>query len=146
MRLFLAAFLALACAITLSAQSSKNLDARRAQLRQALQAEWEYTLRTYPEFATYVGDPRYNDRLGDYSPEAIARQTEHSRQQLKLFEAIDTAGFPGDEALNQQLMVRSLRLDIENAPFNDWQMPVSQFGGPHLGFASMSRADAVHHR
>ena len=139
MRLFLAAFIALACLASLSAQSNKTLDARRAQLRDAIQAEWEYTLRTYPEFATYVGDTRYNDRLGDYSPEAVAKQTEHAKQQLKLFEAIDTSGFPEDEALNQQLMVRSLRLDIENAPFDDWQMPVSQFGGPHLGFAGMSR-------
>jgi uncharacterized protein (DUF885 family) len=62
-----------------------------------------------------------------------------AKQQLKLFEAIDTTGFPEDEALNRQLMVRSLRLDIENAPFTDWQMPVSQFGGAHLEFASMSR-------
>ncbi len=139
MKVLVAMFLVLACFASLSAQTSKSLDARRAQLRDAIQAEWEYSLRENPEFATYVGDTRYNDRLGDYSPEAVARQTEHSRQQLKMFEAIDTTGFPDDEALNQQLMVRSLRLDIENDPFNDWQMPVSQFGGPHLGFASMSQ-------
>jgi uncharacterized protein (DUF885 family) len=139
MKVFVAMFLVLACFASLSAQTSKSLDSRRAQLRDAIQAEWEYSLRENPEFATYVGDTRYNDRLGDNSPEAVAKQTEHSRQQLKLFEAIDTTGFPDDEALNQQLMVRSLRLDIENAPFNDWQMPVSQFGGPHLGFASMSQ-------
>src|SRR5271169_1861609 len=137
MRLFLAAFLALACAITLSAQSSKTLDARRAQLRDAIQAEWEYTLRTYPEFATYVGDTRYNDRLGDYSPDAIAKQIEHAKQQLKLFEAIDTSGFPESEVLDQQLMVRELRQDIEGAKFNAWEMPVDQFGGVHLNYASM---------
>ena len=28
---------------------------------------WEYTLRTSPESATAVGDPRYNDRLSDNS-------------------------------------------------------------------------------
>jgi uncharacterized protein (DUF885 family) len=139
MKLFVLTFVALACAISLSAQSSTSttVDARRAQLRDALQAEWEYALRTQPEFATYVGDTRYNDRLGDYSAEAVAKDIEHDKQQLKLFEAIDTTGFPEDEALNQQLMVRSLRQSIEGVPFNDWQMPVNQFGGAHLGFASM---------
>ena len=137
MKLFLAAILALACAVSLSAQGSKSLDARRAQLRDALHAEWEYNLRTHPQLATYVGDTRYNDQLGDYSAEAEAREIEHAKQQLKLFEAIDTTGFPDDEALNQKLMVRDLRESIEGAQFNDWQMPVNQFGGEHLGLASM---------
>jgi len=137
MRFLVAAIVILAGAANLSAQSNTSLDARRTRLRDALQAEWEYTLRTQPEFATYVGDTRYNDRLGDYSAEAIAKDLEHNKQQLKLFEAIDTTGFPDDEALNQQLMVRGLRESIEGAQFNDWQMPVNQFGGAHLGFASM---------
>ncbi len=137
MRLFAIASLVCAFAFTLSAQNSKSLDARRAQLRDALQSEWEYTLRTYPEFATYVGDTRYNDRLGDYSPDEVAKQVEHAKQQLKIFEAIDTTGFPDNEALNQQLMVRDLKQSIDGAKFHDWEMPVEQFGGVHLGLASI---------
>src|SRR5208283_4418442 len=138
MRLLVVAFLVCACTVALFAQSNgTSLEARRAQLRDALQAEWEYTLRTFPEFATYVGDTRYNDRLGDYSPEAVAKQLEHAKQQLKIFEAIDTTGFPETEVLNQQLMVRDLRQDIEGSKFNDWEMPVDQFNGAHLGLASM---------
>ena len=92
MRLFVIASIVCACTVALAGQNNSNgLEARRAQLRDALQAEWEYRLRTYPEFATYIGDPRYNDRLSDYSPEAIAKQVEHSKQQLKVFEAIDTS-------------------------------------------------------
>jgi uncharacterized protein (DUF885 family) len=129
---------AVACTASLAAQSPKNsVDARRAQLRDALEAEWQYTLRNNPTFATYVGDNRYNDRLGDYSAEFFAKQVEHDKQQLKLFEAVDTTGFPEDEALNQQLMVRELKEAIAGAQFNNWQMPVNQFGGAHLSFASM---------
>ena len=127
------------CALALAQNNNQSLEARRAQLRDALQAEWEYQLRTYPEFATYVGDNRYNDRLGDYSPAAIAKQDEHSKQQLKIFEAIDTSGFPDQEALSQQLMVRDLREDLEGAKFNNWEMPVNQFWGAHLEYASMPR-------
>lgn len=137
MKLILPVLLMLMCAHNLRSQSTTSLDARRAQLREAIQAEWEYTLRVHPEFATYVGDTRYNDRLEDYSPEAVAKDVDYARQQLKLFEAIDITGFPEDEALSQKLMVRDLRQAIEGAQFNDWQMPVDQFGGAHLGFASM---------
>src|ERR1017187_6974469 len=138
MRLLVVASIVCALAVGLSAQNnSTGVEARRAQLRDALQAQWEYSLRIRPEFATYVGDTRYNDQLGDYSPEAVAKQVEHARQQLKVFEAIDSSGFPEEEVLNQQLMVRDLRQAIEGAKFNGWEMPVDQFNGAHLSFASM---------
>src|ERR1035441_5933039 len=128
-----------AFAMALPAQNNgTSLEARRAHLRDALQAQWEYSLRIRPEFATYVGDNQYNDQLGDYSPEAIAKQVEHTRQQLTVFEAIDTAGFPEAEALNQQLMVRDLRQSLDGAKFNGWEMPVDQFNGAQLSFASLS--------
>ena len=120
-----------------SQNTNQSVEARRAKLRDALQEEWEYELRTYPELATYVGDNRYNDRLGDYSPEAIARELEHSKQQLKIFEAINTTGFPEQEVLNQQLMVRDLHESIEGAKFRSWEMPVNQMNGMHLNYASM---------
>ena len=33
--------------------------------------EWQWTLRDHPEFATRIGDPRYNDRLTDLAPPAV---------------------------------------------------------------------------
>jgi uncharacterized protein (DUF885 family) len=117
--------------------AEKSVEARRAELNQLLANEWEYTLRTQPELATQVGDNRYNDRLSDFSDKAIADDLEHSRQALRLFEAIDTTGFPQQEKLNQALMVRSLRDGIEAAAFKNWEMPATQFGGVHLGYASL---------
>ncbi len=115
----------------------ENLDARRAELNRLLADEWEYTLRTQPELGTQVGDNRYNDRLSDFSDKAIADDLEHARQALARFEAIDVTGFPEQERLNQALMVRSLREDVESARFKDWEMPATQFGGIHLGYASL---------
>jgi uncharacterized protein (DUF885 family) len=121
-----------------SAQNAgTSLDSRRAELKRLLNDEWEYTLRHSPEFATHVGDNRYNDRLSDLSDKAIADNLEHQRQALRRFEAFDVTGFPEEERLNQSLMVRSLREDIERARFKDWEMPATQFGGVHLGYASL---------
>jgi uncharacterized protein (DUF885 family) len=114
-----------------------TLEARRAELNRLLATEWEYTLRTQPELATQIGDDRYNDRLSDFSDKAIADDLEHTRQALARFEAIDVSGFPEQEKLNHALMVRSLRESLEAAQFKDWEMPATQFGGIHLGYASL---------
>lgn len=117
--------------------TAQSLDVRRAELKRLLNDEWEYTLEHSPELATNVGDDRYNDRLSDLSDKAIAEDQEHGRQALARFEAVDVSGFPEQEKLNQALMVRSLREDVERARFKDWEMPVSQFNGIHLWYASM---------
>ena len=116
----------------------KTLEARRAELNRLLADEWEYTLRTQPELATQVGDDRYNDRLSDFSGKAIADDLEHTRQSLARFEAIDVTGFPEQEKVNRALMLRSLHEALDGAPFKDWEMPATQFGGIHLGYASLA--------
>lgn len=117
--------------------ANQTLDARRADLKRLLSEEWEYTLQHSPELATHVGDNRYNDRLTDLSDKAITADLEHTRQALGKFEALDVTGFPEQERLNHALMVRSLREQLEQARFKDWEMPVSQFNGIHLWYASM---------
>jgi uncharacterized protein (DUF885 family) len=115
----------------------QTLEARRDELNRLLADEWEYTLRTQPELSTQVGDNRYNDRLSDFSDKAIADDLEHSRQALTRFEAIDVTGFPGQEKLNRALMLRTLHETLDSAQFKDWEMPATQFGGIHLGYASL---------
>ena len=134
---FLTASFALLLPLLASA-AGPSLEARRAELNRLLADEWEYTLRTQPELATQVGDNRYNDRLSDFSDKAIAENVEHTRQALRRFEALDTTGFPEQERLNQSLMVRSLRESVESAQFKSWEMPATQFGGIHLGYASLA--------
>ncbi len=124
-------------AMVISGALGQTTETRRAQLNAALQEDWEYELRVHPELATHTGDNRYNDRLSDYSPRFFADDLEHSEQVLHRIEAIDTADFPEPEKLNQALMVRSLREEIESAKFKDWEMPATQFGGPHLEYAGL---------
>jgi len=127
-----------ALVVPLCAQTAEQtLEARRSELHRLLADEWEYTLRTQPELATQVGDNRYNDRLSDFSDEAIANDLEHTRQSLTRFEAIDVTGFPEQEKLNRALMLRSLHETLDSAQFKDWEMPATQFGGIHLGYASL---------
>lgn len=130
-------FLMLLPSHTAGQAASQTLDARRDQLKKLLNDEWEYSLEHSPELATNVGDERYNDRLSDFSDKAIAEDLDHTRRVLAKFEALDVTGFPEQERLNHALMVRSLREDLESAPFKDWEMPATQFNGIHLWYASM---------
>jgi len=137
--LFRFAFLfAVSSVASVAGQSAnRTLGARRAELKRLLSEEWEYALQHSPELATNVGDYRYNDRLSDFSDKAIEADLEHTRRALANFEALDVIGFPEQERLNHALMVRSLREDLEQARFKDWEMPADQFNGIHLWYASM---------
>jgi uncharacterized protein (DUF885 family) len=109
-----------------------NLEARRKQLNDLLAEQWEYTLRTSPEFASILGDERYNDKLSDVSEKAVLADLEQTKKFAKQFEAIDTTGFPEQEALNKALMVRSLQRQINNSRFQNYMMPITQFYGIHI--------------
>src|SRR5271169_6174837 len=93
-------------------QSQPGLGARRKALADLLAEQWEYQMRTKPIFATVVGDKRFNDQLGDFSEGAIVKDLQEARKFLARFEAIDTAGFPDQEVLNKELMVRDLRTQL----------------------------------
>jgi uncharacterized protein (DUF885 family) len=112
--------------------SDRDVDGRRKGLTSLLAEQWEYRLQREPEFASIVGDPRYNDRWTDTSPEAIATYLQRTQDFLRRFEAIDSTGFPDQEALNHKLMVRDLAETLESARFEEWLMPVEQMSGVHL--------------
>jgi uncharacterized protein (DUF885 family) len=114
-----------------------STDARLHQLHSLFDEQWEYELRADPEFATALGDKRYNDRLGDHSPAFYQSDLQQQREFLSRFEAIDPAGFPQQDALSRTLMIRQLRQQIEGAQFKSWEMPVNQMGGPHLNLPDL---------
>jgi len=115
-----------------AANAPTDLEARRKALQDLLHEQWEYTLRTSPIYASILGDKRYNDKLDDFSQAAIDDNLEQSRRFLARFEVIDTTGFPDQEVLNKELMVRDLRMSLEGARFTPWEMPVNQFNGIHI--------------
>jgi uncharacterized protein (DUF885 family) len=120
------------CFVIAAAQSSPSLESRRKALNDLLAEQWEYRLRTSPLFASFLGDKRWNDKLDDRSQEAIEKDLQEAQKFLTRFEAIDTSGFPEQEALNKILMVRDLQMQLEGARFKPWEMPVDQENGIQL--------------
>jgi uncharacterized protein (DUF885 family) len=134
MRTFLAVCCLLA-AIPLHAAAPSEHD----KLTTLISQEWQYRLQTSPEFATAIGDNRYNDKLSDFSSTAIAKEEAHQREALAAFEAIDAGKLNAEDALNLMLFKRRLATAVAAQRFKEWEMPVNQFFGPHLEYAGISK-------
>ena len=86
-----------------------TLDSRRKQLTDLLSEHWEYTMRTNPEYASVLGDKRYNDQLSDVSAEQVRRDVAAWRGFLKRAEAISTIGFSDQEIWRYIIPARTQR-------------------------------------
>jgi uncharacterized protein (DUF885 family) len=130
---FVALLIFAGCAAVIAAPPQQtDVAARRKALNDLIAERWEYSLRTSPITASFFGDKRWNDKLDDFSQQFIDDDLAQAKKDLARFEAIDTTGFPEQEALSKALMVRDLRMELEDARFKPWEMPVSQTGGLHI--------------
>jgi uncharacterized protein (DUF885 family) len=118
-------------------EDAANVEVRRKQLDALIAEQWEYVMRMAPEFASILGDKRYNDRWTDGSEKAVYANLEETKKFRARFAAIDTAGLPEQEVLNEALMLRQLDRTLEGARFTPWLMPVTQFFGPHINIPQL---------
>jgi uncharacterized protein (DUF885 family) len=109
-------------------------------LNELLAEQWQYQLKESPEFATILGDYRYNDKFSDLSIAHAMQQKKDAQAFIVRFEAIDTTGFDEQDRLNQQLMVRQLKDGIRSVDLKLIEMPVDQFNGIHLLLAQFVSA------
>ena len=112
------------------AQRSKELSKLFAEI-------WEDRLKHSPEFASFLGDKRYNDQLTDYSVQEVNASLSRGRAFIQRLSEIDTTGLPEQERLSAELMLRSLIDDQEGARFKEWQMPINQFSGFHTDLPNL---------
>ena len=111
-----------------------------ARLHALFDAEWEWAMRTFPEWATFSGDHRYDDRLGDVSRAAEDANEAHTRELLARLEAFDRARLGGTDRASYDLMLAKTRERIEGQQFRGMEsLLVTTREGPHLGFANLLR-------
>jgi uncharacterized protein (DUF885 family) len=130
------------------APAPASLDVRRAALNKVIADEWEYQMRENPLSASFYGDYRYNDKLGDFSLAEVERQVAASKNFLARLDAIDATGLSEQEQLNKALLARELRQGLEDTALKNFEMPLDQFNGIHLDLAQLSAiapADTTKH-
>lgn len=74
--------------------SAQDIAARTSQLNALFNEIWQDKLQHNPEYATYLGDKRYDDQLTDYSPRAYNESLARGRAYILRLGAIDTTGLP----------------------------------------------------
>jgi uncharacterized protein (DUF885 family) len=118
------------------------IEQRRATLNAIFHDYWEAKLRRSPEFASSVGDERYNDRLTDYSPEAEKAWIVRENGFLKRLEAVDASGLSDSETTSRAMLLHDLAEDEQGERFKGWEMPVNQMGGIYSSFPDMAENDS----
>ena len=126
-------------AAQIAAQSDTSSSAAR-DLHDLFRRDWEWRLEQYPEFATYLGDDRYNDRLTDQSLTAIEERKAHEREMLELVRRVDRSRLSGQDLLSYDLFLRDKRLEVEGQKFLLELIPLTQMSGPQLEFPQLISA------
>ena len=108
------------------------------ELNALFDADWQWTMRTFPEFATSVGDPRYNDRLSDSSLAGSRAQNAHAREMLARARGIDRAALNEQDAISYDLFIHEKEKALQAAQFYEYNpQPMSQLDGIHISFPQL---------
>jgi uncharacterized protein (DUF885 family) len=146
LRNFIPAILAVVCIGT--ADAAPEI-ARDAALHALFEREFQRSQEESPEYATFLGNHAYNDRLHDKSPQTIARRKAHVKAVLAELDAFDPKRLPEQDRVSLQMMRDGLRRqDAQNAVygdlpfgagFNDNWLQVTPASGPHATISALAR-------
>ncbi len=120
------------------APAQLSLEDRRKALNDLFHDYWEDRLKHEPEFASVIGDKRYNDQTSDYSVAAVNDQLAREQNFLLSLASIDPTGFTDQEKTSQELLIRTFELDEEAAEFKEWEIPVDQMGGTYRDYPDLA--------
>jgi len=114
-----------------------NTNPQDEKLKQYFQEQWEQNLDNYPEFATYLGDHRYNDRLTDMSLDAVTKRQNQTEASLDELSNIHRNKLSTEYKLYYDLYVDKLKQSIEGQQYKEYLMPIDQMGGIQISAANL---------
>ena len=95
-------------------------------------AYWQWVLRTEPTWATYLGDPRYNDQLPRVGPADIDRQLSELGALRAQVAAIDPAGLDDADRVTRSILDHLLASQVQEREHKFHQWNVDQMFGPQV--------------
>jgi uncharacterized protein (DUF885 family) len=110
---------------------------RRKALTAAFHDYWEFNLETSPEFASIIGDKRYNDKISDQSVKAYNENLAREEKYMMRLAAIDPTGFTDQEKVSREMLIRQITNDLEGAEFKEWEMPINQMYGIYADYPQL---------
>jgi uncharacterized protein (DUF885 family) len=132
------ALVALIGALPLAATAQTVDDA--TALRQVFDEYWNWAKRELPEISTFLGEERYNDRLADLSPDAIARRKTYVRTLVERLQRFDASKLPGQDAVSLGILRTKLEAQVRLDAFPVERLQISPTGGPQIDFAFLVKS------
>ena len=132
------AFLLVGCSIKTDINIEMGKHTETEKLHSLLEREWEKGMTENPEWATQLGDARFNDILNDVSYEMILKKKGETKALLASLSQIDRSELSDDDKLNYDLYLNGVESRIEGEKFLAYLMPIDQMGGIQIGFAGIS--------
>jgi uncharacterized protein (DUF885 family) len=133
--------LSLACWAACDAGAASSPAGASAPLQACFDTQWEWLMRTFPEWATQLGDSRYDDRLTDRSPQALDAQDAQARASLACIEAVDRVTLNERDQLSYDVFRHNAELAVDELTFpqlRSWGF--SNKDGLHLSFPMLMRS------
>ena len=110
-------------------------------------ASWDANMQRYPEWATYVGDNRWGDRLYDASPENEATGYADLRQRLAAAQALPRSALDAIDRTSLDLFMHGQQQWLAMEPFVGYRrMSLSALGGFHTELAELMKSSPVQTR
>lgn len=104
--------------------AEQPLAMRRQALKQTLAAIEQYRLKTDPEYASSIGDKRYDADLTDYSAAAYEQWLAQYNQFLLRLAPIDTTGMSQAEQQSKDQMMEWLIAQEQRSAEKPWEDPI----------------------
>lgn len=114
-------------------------DGENQQARALFDAEWQWRMQNQPEYATLVGDYRYNGTLSDTSLAGLRAALVQQRKWLDQARALDRDKLSPQNQLSHDLFIYQKEQQLKAAAlvaFNP--QPLTGLQGIHIGFAQMA--------
>lgn len=114
-------------------------DAAEARKLHALfDRAWEWAAVEFPEFGTYRGDLRFNDRLSDNSAEARARRDRETAAFLAEAKAVRRNALGATDRVSLDMFIDNLQRQVEQAAYPGWRgMTLRALSGPQSQFGDL---------
>ena len=110
-------------------------DSADQQARTLFSSDWQWRLQHQPEFATTIGDFRYDAALSDTSLAASRAANAHERKMLDAARAIERERLSGQNQLSWDLFVEQKERKLKAASFYPYNaQPLTAQEGIHLNF------------
>lgn len=108
-----------------------------SRFNELVQISYDYAMLNFPEFATFRGDPRGQDRWTDNSEAAFLRRREDQDLMIEALSSIDAAALDEAQRTNLKLLLDQQKRQVEGRRFPEHYLPLNQMAGPQQDIAQL---------